>query len=63
MLAERKLNIRKHLLGVIKGLAQVAQRECEVTILGDNSKPDWIQPWAACSSWPCLSRRVGLDNL
>jgi len=55
--------MRKHLLGVIKGLAQVAQRECEVTILGDNSKPDWIQPWAACSSWPCLSRRVGLDNL
>lgn len=27
------------------------------------SKPNRTQPWTTCSTWPCLSRRFGLDNL
>ena len=28
-----------------------------------HSKPEWAGSWATCSSWPCLSRGVGLGNL
>lgn len=28
-----------------------------------NRLPDWTWCWVSCSSWPCLSRKVGLDVL
>lgn len=47
---ETENSIRNHCFTV-----WVVQRGFGVTILG-YSKPDWTQPFATHSSWPCLSR-------
>lgn len=44
-------------------LAQVAQRSCKVSFLGDIKKTTWTSFWATESRWPFLSRKVGSDDV
>jgi len=44
-------------------LAQVSQGHGAPSILGENSAAIWEWSWATGSTWPCLSRVVGADDL